>query len=213
MKVRKLSGMDLADITASDGVVRLVPYGEDRFEDMMQTERQDAFSGCYSCGLGDQAEAKRLFFTGKQRFFAIIRECDEKYAGYCMVHDITKSNWELGISLLAEMRGQGLGVVAYGQLIDVAKRAHRGGIVGKVEPDNYASIRMMMKLGAVPKGLHAVRDIFEAERPGIEEECADLIDANMEAVAAWFGVPARMLLTHVLVFDLVGLDWRLSAGL
>lgn len=132
MKVRKLSGMDLADVTLSDGVVKLVPCGEDRLEDMLETERQDAFSGCYSCGLSDQAEAKRLFFTGKQRFFAIIRECDEKYAGYCMVHDITKSNWELGISLLAEMRGQGLGVAAYGQLIGVAKRAHRGASWGKL---------------------------------------------------------------------------------
>ena len=31
-----------------------------------------------------------------------------------------------------------------------------------------------------------------------------MIDENREALAAWFGVPPCKLLTHVLVFDLVG---------
>lgn len=202
MKVGKLSGIDLADITTSDGVASLVPCGEDRFEEMMETERQDPYSGCYSCRIDDKNEARRIFFRGKERLFAVIRERDGAYAGYCTVHDITKTDWELGISLLPETQGDGLGLSAYRQLIDIARRAHKGGIVGKVEPDNYASLRMMMKLGAAPKGLCPATAIPENERQRIEEEYADLIDGNIEALAAWFRVPSCKLLTHVLMFDL-----------
>lgn len=202
MKVRKLNGIDLADITTSDGVTSLVPCGEDRFEDMMETERQDPYSGCYSCRISDRDEARKLFFTGKERLFSVVRESDGAYAGYCAVHDIIRTDWELGIALLPEMQGSGLGFSSYRQLIDIAKRAHKGGIVGKVEPDNVASLRMMMKLGATPKGLCPVAAIPENERQSVEEEYADLIDGNIEALAAWFGVPSRKLLTHVLMFDL-----------
>lgn len=61
MRVKKLSGIDLADITTSDGVTSLVPCGEDRFEEMMETERQDPYSGSYSCRLNDEKEARKLF--------------------------------------------------------------------------------------------------------------------------------------------------------
>ena len=50
----------------SDGVTSFVPCGEDRFEEMMETERQDPYSGCYSCRVGDKDEARKIFFTLKK---------------------------------------------------------------------------------------------------------------------------------------------------
>ena len=72
----------------------------------------------------------------------------------------------------------------------------------KIDPVNYASQSLFIKLGAVPQGIvkYLLRD--EEGIRSFEEENIDEIDDKLVAVAQQFGVEPKKLLSHVLEYEL-----------
>lgn len=130
-------------------------------------------------------------------------EVDNEYAGYCGINDVSKDNWEIAIELLKKFHRQGVGYSALGiMLSEIKSRLEIDTFRVKIDADNYASQHLFEKLGATPYGvaefmLHREEDIVRCE-----EENRDLINERLIETAQKFGVEPRVLLSHVLEYEL-----------
>lgn len=137
----------------------------------------------------------------KSMMFTI--EVDGGYAGYCGINNLSRENWELAIELLSKFRYKGVGYAAICIMLSAIKsRLGVDCFRAKIDADNYASQRLIEKLGATPYGiaeyiLHKEEDITRCE-----EENLDAIDEKLMQVAQKFGVEPRKLLSHVLEYEL-----------
>lgn len=137
----------------------------------------------------------------KSMMFTI--EVDGEYAGYCGINNLSCENWEIAIELLTKFRYKGIGCKAISIMLSEIK--NRLGIErfrAKIDPENYASQRLIEKLGATPYGIAEYLLHKEEDITRLEEENLDEIDDQLIHVAQKFGVEPRKLLSHVLEYEL-----------
>ena len=74
---------------------------------------------------------------------------DEKYIGYCGINNTAEDPWEIGIEILPQWTGKGIGYIAISGMLEAIKA--RLGITEflvRIRPDNIASQRLFKRLGA-----------------------------------------------------------------
>lgn len=128
---------------------------------------------------------------------------DGKYVGYCGVKKLSGEEWELSMELLRKWTNQGIGYQAMTIFLNEIKmRMDVSEFRIQVDPSNYASQRLVEKLGAVPNGVGEFILHGEEETKRCEEKNMHLIDDRIRAVAEKFQVEPRLLLSHVLEYKL-----------
>lgn len=127
----------------------------------------------------------------------------ENYIGYCGINNILKENWEIGIELLPEYTGQGVGYCAISKMLnEIQERLGRDFFIVRIDPRNIASQKLFEKLGAIPDGIAVNWTENESIMLQCEEEHLDQIDEELINVAKKFNVSPRKLLSHVLKYSL-----------
>lgn len=125
------------------------------------------------------------------------------YIGYCGINNILKENWEIGIELLPEYTGQGVGYCAISKMLNkIHERLGRDFFIARIDPRNIASQKLFGKLGALPDGITADWTENESIMLQCEEEHLDQIDEELINIAKKFNVAPRKLLSHVLKYSL-----------
>lgn len=125
------------------------------------------------------------------------------YIGYCGINNILKENWEIGIELLPEYTGQGVGYCAISKMLNkIHERLGRDFFIARIDPRNIASQKLFEKLGALPDGITADWTENESIMLQCEEEHLDQIDEELINIAKKFNVAPRKLLSHVLKYSL-----------
>lgn len=131
----------------------------------------------------------------------IVSADDDRFCGYCNLRFEEPGRPEIGIELVEECRGRGLGPRALRTLIREQEGRH--GVDwyrATVSGDNYASVSMMRKLGASPDGLRLVPWLDEELAASLEPLFMDKVNGRMKATADWFGAAPEKLLTHRMLF-------------
>ncbi|MDR1699662.1 MAG: GNAT family N-acetyltransferase [Lachnoclostridium sp.] len=135
--------------------------------------------------------------------YAIITKEGADFCGYCAVKNIETDRPEIQIELLRTFRGKGIGFQAlYEMMVEVGERYNISCFIAAVESDNYASQRLMYKLGGLPGGIRRTIYLNENEVGSFEKDYIDLLNRHMIQVAADFGVAPQKLLSHVLIFKI-----------
>lgn len=134
-------------------------------------------------------------------FCTIVDDACHERVGFCCVEDLADEDPEIGVRLLPEWRGRGVGTEAVRALMRGVERvAGPQAFVAKIDSRNVASQRLFSGLGFVPVGVDT--PIFSD--PGllalIEEENLGLIDDRLRALAKGLDVEPRTLLSHALVY-------------
>lgn len=135
---------------------------------------------------------------------SIIDSATKAYIGYCGIKNISLPKWEIAMELQKLQTGKGIGSLALDRFLNAIKE--RSGVSEfrvRIDADNYASQKLVEKLGAVPNGiseflLHDEEDILKCE-----EDNLNCIDEKLIAVAKKFGVEPRKLISHVLEYKLI----------
>jgi len=111
---------------------------------------------------------------------------------------------EIAIELLPKWTNQGIGFQAITAMIDaIAIRLGVAEFRIRIDPGNQASQKLFEKLGAQPNGISEFLIHDQAALEKVEEDNLHLIDDDLIALAAKFGVEPRSLLSHVLEYTLV----------
>lgn len=105
--------------------------------------------------------------------------------GYCQYKNITTSKPDIGIELLPEYRGRGIGYVVCAALIDIAfERTDLTEIFYKLERSNTASMALVEKLGGKRSSTrHTWEQLLSALRSMTDEELRTLPEKNAAALA------------------------------
>ena len=131
---------------------------------------------------------------------SIYNKISSEYIGYCSIKDMRKPEWELAIELKSEFCKQGYGTES---LMLLMKSVHnltgRRFFRARVEVDNYASQRLMRKLGAVPNGISEFL-LHGEEIDKFQMEYKDMITDEIREVAEEFCMEAEDLLGYVLEY-------------
>lgn len=131
---------------------------------------------------------------------SIYNKISSEYIGYCSIKDMGKPEWELAIELKSEFCKQGYGTES---LMLLMKSVHnltgRRFFRARVEVDNYASQRLMRKLGAVPNGISEFL-LHGEEIDKFQMEYKDMITDEIREVAEEFCMEAEDLLGYVLEY-------------
>lgn len=122
---------------------------------------------------------------------SIIDSATKAYIGYCGIKNKSQT-------------GKGIGSLALDRFLNAIKeRSGFSEFRVRIDADNYASQKLVEKLGAVPNGiseflLHDEEDILKCE-----EDNLNCIDEKLIAVAKKFRVEPRKLISHVLEYKLI----------
>ena len=134
-------------------------------------------------------------------FCTIVDGTSHERAGFCCIEDLADEDPEMGVRLLPEWRGRGVGTEAVRALMHGVERvAGLQAFVAKIDSRNVASQRLFSGLGFVPVGVDAPIFSDPSLLALIEENGLGLIDDRLRALAKELGVEPRTLLSHVLVF-------------
>ncbi len=124
-------------------------------------------------------------------------------SGFCTIKHIDQDEKEIAIEIFTRFRHQGIGYQALKLLMEICeKEYHMKSVKSKVYPDNYPSILLMRKLGAMPYGIErnaAVEEQFEKE---FQDNNRELLSENLFKVANVFQVDKEKLLSKVLCFKI-----------
>lgn len=134
-------------------------------------------------------------------FCTIVDGASGGVCGFCSIEKLAEDPSEIGIRLLPEWRGRGLGTEAVSALMHgVELVAGPTEFVAEIDSDNKASQRLFRRLGFVPAGVDT--PIFKDPEflTAFEESHLGLIDDHLRALADEFAVEPRTLLSHALVF-------------
>ena len=139
-------------------------------------------------------------FTNERSFMCTIRKAsNNEFCGYCEINDVRTEEPELGIRLLKKVHNQGIGFHSLKLLMTkYAQLSGKNYFISKVDPQNYASQRLMEKLGGKPDGICDFIIHREEEKIALENEYAHLIDDKLIDLAEKFNVKPEKLLSHVL---------------
>lgn len=129
---------------------------------------------------------------------------DGAYIGYCGIKSTAQNPWEIAIELLPKWTKQGIGYQAITAMMEsIAVRLGVTEFRVRIDPGNWASQKLFEKLGAQPNGISEFLIHDQAALKKVEEDNLHLIDEEIIALAAKFGVEPRNLLSHVLEYTLV----------
>ena len=139
-------------------------------------------------------------FLSEKNFVCTVKKASNNtFCGYCQIKDVTTEDPELGIELLKNVHNQGIGFHSLKLLMtEYARLSGKEYFISKVDPQNYASQRLMEKLGGKPDGICDFIIHREEEKIALENEYAHLIDDKLIDLAEKFNVKPEKLLSHVL---------------
>jgi len=142
-------------------------------------------------------------FERKEIKYAIIDNDTQTFCGYCGCKDINEDKPELEIELFKRFHNKGIGMHAVLMLMSILYQQKKiSSFSATVEPDNYASQRLIYKLGGVPAGV--VNSIYINEKyiDKYESDNIGLINDDLKQIAEMFSVEPKTLLTHDLLFEI-----------
>ena len=155
--------------------------------------------------LEDENEADKVWvntFTMKTEITYTILGNNE-ICGFCSIKHIDQDEKEISIEIFKCFQHQGVGYQALKILLEICeKEYHMKSVKSKVYPDNYPSILLMRKVGAMPYGIErnvAVEEQFEKE---FQENNRELISDNLSKVANIFRVDKEKMLSQILCFKI-----------
>lgn len=135
--------------------------------------------------------------------YAITETEYGNFCGYCAIKNIKQDKPEIEIELLEKFRGRGIGYAALCNLIHaMAEEYGVRNFTYCTDSDNYVSQALVSKVGGRPDGLKRFFFLRENEVKKFEEKNIDMINDKLEKVAVLFGVEARKLLSHILVYTI-----------
>ena len=124
-------------------------------------------------------------------------------SGFCTIKHIDQDEKEIAIEIFKRFRHQGIGYQAVKLLLEICeKEYHMKSVKSKVYPDNYPSILLMRKIGAIPYATErnaVVEEQFEKE---FQDNNKELLSENLSKVASVFQVDIEKLLSEVLCFKI-----------
>lgn len=142
-----------------------------------------------------------LMFSDTEVHYAVLVK--DQICGFVSVMKLDKEIQELGIELFTEFQHQGIGYQAVVRLLEICKNHyHMQKIHSRVYADNYPSILLMRKLGAIPYQIARNNSISESSLLKFQKENTDLISENMREMAKLFHVQPDQLLSNLLVFQI-----------
>ncbi len=139
----------------------------------------------------------------EKRINYVIAAPDGEFRGFCGVKNKYSDIPEIEIEILEKFTGQGMGYPAMCLLLkELMEKTGKTCFLTKVIPDNYPSIRLMQKCGAVPyrTETHALLTGEEAEN--FANRHSDLVSGEIVQLAHIFGVEKEELLSSVLLFHI-----------
>ena len=117
---------------------------------------------------------------------------------------LSKKPLEVGINLLPKFQGRGLGPEAISAFMgSIQKVTGSAAFIAKIDPENVNSQKVFRRLGFTPEGIDAlfIRDSDDLRRfEDMRLQDLGEIPEGLLGLAEEFGVEARKLLSHVLVF-------------
>ena len=135
-------------------------------------------------------------------FFCIV-EWQEQPVGYVGICDTRESIWEVSVEFDKEYCFKGLGGRAIRLFLKAIEEATLKNLFyARVEVDNLACQKCMEKIGANLAGICNGALQTEEERRAFEEENQERIDKHIIQLADQLGVEPRLLLTHVLKYEI-----------
>ena len=135
----------------------------------------------------------------KHRYYAIYRNADHSFLGFCGINDIQDDPWELAVELLKKYHHQGYGYMAMKLLIETLKKTiGQQHVLAIVSCDNFASQALMRKLGAVPHGLDETDPRAFSKMNEENEQVLDLQDDRVLKLAEEFHVNVKDLKGRIL---------------
>lgn len=153
----------------------------------------------------DENEADKVWantFTRETEITYTILENTE-ICGFCSIKHIDQDEKEISIEIFKRFQHQGVGYQALKILLEICeKEYHMKSVKSKVYPDNYPSILLMRKIGAMPYGVErnaAVEEQFEKE---FQDNNRELISDNLSKVANVFQIDKEKMLSQVLCFKI-----------
>jgi len=131
----------------------------------------------------------------------IIRKVDGAFCGFCGLQAYAELEApELSIELKTEFQGQGYGTRALSLLMTrFTEITQSKEYISKVSSGNFASQRLMRKLGGKPSGVAPFPGVSDNILKMMEEDDTAQIQ-RAEELAAEFETTPRKLRSHVLVF-------------
>ena len=138
----------------------------------------------------------------ERSFVCTVRKAsNNEFCGYCEINNVRAEEPELGIRLLKKVHNQGIGFHSLMLLMtEYSRLSGKKYFISKVDPENYASQRLMEKLGGKPDGICDNDFLIHTEevRMILEKNYAHLIDDKLIDLAEKFNVKPEKLLSHVL---------------
>lgn len=160
-------------------------------------------------GKVDNEDLLRADLFKPESFYCIVENAKDKtLVGYIGVKDTRADIWEIAIELNGQFTHQGFGSRSIQLFLnEIHRTTGKSEYKALVETDNLPSQKCFEKLGASLMGLCNGPILkLEDEKRRFEERNLNLIDDNMEKLAARLKVEPRKLLSHVL-------DYRLKCPL
>lgn len=134
-------------------------------------------------------------------FCTIVNRADSRSCGFCCIERLDESPYEIGIRLLPECRGKGIGGEAILEFIHgVECVAGPTEFIAEIDSDNEVSQRLFRRQGFLPPGIDTPVFDDPVFLAALEESRLGLVDNHLRALANEFGVEPRTLLSHALVF-------------
>ena len=192
------------EVLAKDDKVILKAISNKEYENYMAVSYECAIIKGFFKRKSFRKDLWESFLEDTAANYSIFDKATGEYVGYCGIKNLNKMNWELAIELLKKYRNQGYGYHALRLMLSAltgltGKRIYRS----RVEPDNYASQKLMKKIGAKPNGISELF-IYGEDLQRFQEENRDLIDNKLEKLANEFGVEPIDLIGRVLEFRIEG---------
>lgn len=151
-----------------------------------------------------RVDAVKAIFSDENAIVrGVVDSLTKEFVGYCEIKDTRKDDWEIGIAIFKRHWRKGYGCSCLRSFMDeVRERYGRGEFIAKIVPDNEASVRLLKKLGATPRGVE--RSIFmESDEMLLrfQGEHSELVNGFVEEMALLFGIEPIDLVGRTLVFD------------
>ena len=141
----------------------------------------------------DLQEEKRINF--------VIAMPGDKFCGFCGAKDRYSDMPEIEIEIFEKFTGQGIGYQAIRDLLkELKKQTGKTCYLTRVISDNYPSIKLMQKCGAVPYKVEPHILLTENEAEDFAKQHANLISEETVQLAEIFGVRREQVLSGVLCF-------------
>jgi RimJ/RimL family protein N-acetyltransferase len=188
-------------IFAENDTLKLCRIKESEYEYYEKLERENAINPIMFDRFDVMSELWADFNKDTVLVCSIIRKSDNNFCGYCEIKNINDDPPEFGIEILKSYQNKGIGFTSLNLLMsEFTKKTGAKCYRSRVDSDNYASQRVMEKLGAVPNGISAFLLKTSEQQERFEQENLNLIDDKLREVACKFGVQPQKLLSHVLEY-------------